>query len=184
MSSCQQGSTLSLAASSGRPATCGFVIREAGQPTPLKVQHLETQETTWNPPLPLPLRWTSPQPIPCTVILLSSLTSRLYLLHSRQLSSSLLRNSCHTSPSKNFQVSLVRPGRRYYRFICLLRPWQTNLSTLTSSPSDPATMADSANAPKPNSSVKLVLLGEAAVGKVRLLRLFYVKFFVNILIEL
>jgi Ras-related protein Rab-5C len=29
-------------------------------------------------------------------------------------------------------------------------------------------MADSANAPKPSSSVKLVLLGEAAVGKVRL----------------
>ena len=44
-------------------------------------------------------------------------------------------------------------------------------------------MADP-NAPKPSSSVKLVLLGEAAVGKVRLLRLFYVKFFVNILIEL
>ncbi|CEI68640.1 unnamed protein product [Fusarium venenatum] len=34
-----------------------------------------------------------------------------------------------------------------------------------SSPSDPATMADSTNAPKPSSSVKLVLLGEAAVGK-------------------
>jgi Ras-related protein Rab-5C len=30
-------------------------------------------------------------------------------------------------------------------------------------------MADSANAPKPSSSVKLVLLGEAAVGKVNLI---------------
>jgi GTP-binding protein EngB required for normal cell division len=30
---------------------------------------------------------------------------------------------------------------------------------------DPARMADSGNAPKPSSSVKLVLLGEAAVGK-------------------
>ncbi|KAJ3461718.1 hypothetical protein MRS44_010271 [Fusarium solani] len=36
-------------------------------------------------------------------------------------------------------------------------------------------MADSANAPKPSSSVKLVLLGEAAVGKVRLHELAYGK---------
>ena len=34
----------------------------------------------------------------------------------------------------------------------------------------PPNMADSGNAPKPSSSVKLVLLGEAAVGKVRIRR--------------
>jgi hypothetical protein len=45
-------------------------------------------------------------------------------------------------------------------------------------------MADSANAPKPSSSVKLVLLGEAAVGKVRLLRLSIGKQPFDILIEM
>ncbi|KAF4457645.1 putative VPS21-GTP-binding protein [Fusarium austroafricanum] len=45
-------------------------------------------------------------------------------------------------------------------------------------------MADSANAPKPSSSVKLVLLGEAAVGKVRLQRLSVAKQSFGILIEL
>lgn len=45
-------------------------------------------------------------------------------------------------------------------------------------------MADSANAAKPSSSVKLVLLGEAAVGKVRSLRPITAKRFVKILIEL
>lgn len=45
-------------------------------------------------------------------------------------------------------------------------------------------MADSTNAPKPSSSVKLVLLGEAAVGKVRYLRPLAAKRIVNILIEL
>jgi hypothetical protein len=45
-------------------------------------------------------------------------------------------------------------------------------------------MADSANAPKPSSSVKLVLLGEAAVGKVRSLRLSIGKQPFDILIEM
>jgi hypothetical protein len=45
-------------------------------------------------------------------------------------------------------------------------------------------MADSANAPKPSSSVKLVLLGEAAVGKVRLRQPSVAKPSPSILIEL
>ncbi|CEF85885.1 unnamed protein product [Fusarium graminearum] len=101
----------------------------------------------------------------CAVTLLTSLTSRLYLLHSRQLSSSLLN---HRHLSCLLELSLLRYvsvfGERNCRLTCLLRPWQPNPS-VNSSPSDPATMADSTNAPKPSSSVKLVLLGEAAVGK-------------------
>lgn len=45
-------------------------------------------------------------------------------------------------------------------------------------------MADSANAPKPSSSVKLVLLGEAAVGKVRSLRASKRKQPFNVLTEM
>lgn len=42
--------------------------------------------------------------------------------------------------------------------------------SLSTAPLRPSNMADSGNAPKPSSSVKLVLLGEAAVGKVRIRR--------------